>query len=171
LAFLTIVLFFVSLVTAKIVEPTGRISLNAAKIESRDIVDLAKKVQEAHDFVQNRAYSRLSTIAEQIQFLKLQAEKVLADAERDEELHNVPCNFQKVPGSVYYLYLNSNGNRFFSMISPKEWGSLREHEYLGAFRLEADRSWTPEDEFERRAHEFNILKDALHDKHFAAITS
>ena len=159
-------------VSANLVEPTGRLSARAGKVESSDIVSLAKHVQEAHDFVQSRAYSKLSTIAEQIRFLRAQAEKVLMDAERDEDLHNVPCNFKKVPGKVYYLYRQEGGGRFFSMISPQEWGSLSENDFIGAFRLEADRSWTPEEEIVKRTCEYEILKDVLsHKKNFSAITN
>uniref|UniRef100_A0A0N5AGU9 DUF2452 domain-containing protein n=1 Tax=Syphacia muris TaxID=451379 RepID=A0A0N5AGU9_9BILA len=159
-------------VTANLVQPTGTISASASKVESSDIVDLAKKVQEAHDFVQNRAFTRLSAIAEQIKFLRAQAEKALIEAKRDEELHNVACNFQKVPGKIYYLYQQRNGTKFFSMISPEEWGSLNENEFIAAYKLEADRSWTPESEIAKKASEYNNFGDIfLHRKTFSSISS
>lgn len=63
---------------------------------------------------------------------------------RDERLHQeVACNFQKKPGSTYYLYKKPNsGQEYFSMLSPDEWGASLKSEYLGAFRLESDHGFT-----------------------------
>lgn len=63
-----------------------------------------------------------------------QAEEVLLEAERDSDLHNVPCNFQKIPGSVYHLYRRPDGSRFFSIISPIEWGESNRNEHVGTYR-------------------------------------
>uniref|UniRef100_A0A915BWQ5 DUF2452 domain-containing protein n=4 Tax=Parascaris TaxID=6254 RepID=A0A915BWQ5_PARUN len=152
-------------VSVKLVDTNDDVSTRALRIHNpNDIVALAEKVQQAHDFVQAKAINRLSVIAEQMKFLRSQAERVLRDAERDDDLHRVACNFKKVPGSTYYLYRKNNGNRFFSMISPQEWGASRTNEYIGAFRLEADRSWTCEDDFEKRAAEDELLKAVISKK-------
>ncbi|KHN81143.1 Uncharacterized protein C1orf50 -like protein [Toxocara canis] len=160
-------------VSVQLVETGNAASSKALRIRNpNDIVALAEKIQQAHEFVEGRAISRLSTIAEQMKFLHLQAERVLREAERDEDLHRVACNFQKVPGSTYYLYRKPSGNRFFSMISPPEWGDLNKNEYIGAYRLEADRSWTCEEDFEKRATEDELIRAVLSKKQqFAAIAN
>uniref|UniRef100_A0A915ELC5 Uncharacterized protein n=1 Tax=Ditylenchus dipsaci TaxID=166011 RepID=A0A915ELC5_9BILA len=89
---------------------------------------------------------RIPTIFE----TRSQALQVLEKAKRDEDLHNIPCNLQKIPGKIYYLYKKvESGDRYFSMISPEEWGDMGKDKCLGEYRLEADRSWTSEDEMSK----------------------
>lgn len=90
--------------------------------------------------------NKLQVIAEQVRFLQQQARNVLEEAQHNTELHHVACNFVKHPGTTYHLYRRPSGQRYFSMISLKEWGGGCPHEYLGTYRLEADQSWTPEEE-------------------------
>ncbi|MFH4981848.1 hypothetical protein AB6A40_008557 [Gnathostoma spinigerum] len=149
-------------VDVELVEASSDNSVRSQRIhDPTDIVRLAEKVKEADDFVQGRAINRLSVIAEQMKFLRLQAQKVLEEAERDDDLHHVACNLQKVVGSTYYLYRKPSGQRFFSIISPEEWGSCNQNEFLGGFRLEADRSWTPLVECQSRRKELETLKNIL----------
>lgn len=69
---------------------------------------------------------------------------MVAKCKRDERLHHeVACNFQKKPGAIYYLYKKPNTSQeYFSLLSPDEWGVLLKSEYLGAYRLESDHSFT-----------------------------
>jgi hypothetical protein len=61
---------------------------------------------------------------------------------RDEKLHQAACNFQKKPGTTYYLYKKPSGQEYFSMLSPEDWGKSLKSEYLGAYKLECDHSFT-----------------------------
>ena len=63
--------------------------------------------------------NKLQVIVEQIRFLQAQAEKVLGEAKRNNDLHHVTCNCKKIPGNMYYMYERPNGQRYMSMISPK----------------------------------------------------
>ncbi|KAH7714206.1 hypothetical protein AAVH_18463 [Aphelenchoides avenae] len=100
-----------------------------------------------------------------MEFLQKQARKVLEKAQLDEELHNVACNMQKVPGKTYYLYRKPNGHRFFSIISPGEWGASNANGFIAAYRLESDRSWTAQDEVDsadlRRQQWEKLLKSDI----------
>ncbi|KAA0185740.1 hypothetical protein HAZT_HAZT007107, partial [Hyalella azteca] len=98
-------------------------------------------VVQADSFTKATVGSKLQVIAEQVRFLQEQARRVLQEAQHNADLHHVACNFVKQPGATYHLYRRPSGQRYFSMISPKEWGECP-HEYLGAHRLEADQSWT-----------------------------
>ncbi|XP_018010255.1 uncharacterized protein C1orf50 homolog [Hyalella azteca] len=106
-----------------------------------DLVQLAQEIQKADSFTKATVGSKLQVIAEQVRFLQEQARRVLQEAQHNADLHHVACNFVKQPGATYHLYRRPSGQRYFSMISPKEWGECP-HEYLGAHRLEADQSWT-----------------------------
>lgn len=106
---------------------------------------------------------------------------MLEDAQRDEELHSVACNMQKQPGRVYHLYERSDGYRcfqryriqyylllnprfrYFSLLSPDEWGKEEKRkEYVASYRLEPDRSWTPTSEIVKRDIQFRSLDAFLH---------
>lgn len=80
---------------------------------------------------------------EQIQFLQNQAKGILEKAKKEKELHEAPCNILKKPGQNYYYYKRESGQRYLSIMSPSDWGDSCPHEFLGAYRLEYDNSWTP----------------------------
>uniref|UniRef100_A0A8B9M6J7 Chromosome 1 open reading frame 50 n=1 Tax=Accipiter nisus TaxID=211598 RepID=A0A8B9M6J7_9AVES len=125
-----------------------------------DLVALARQVQQADDFIRANACNKLTVIAEQIRYLQEQARKVLDEANRDADLHHVACNLVKKPGNIYYMYRRESGQRYFSILSPKEWGTSP-HEFLGAYKLQHDMSWTPFEDIERRDAEINILDKLL----------
>lgn len=107
------------------------------------LVDLAREVEEADNMLANVAHGKLRIIAEQMRTLREEAERVLEQARRDQELHRARCNFKRQPGRIYHLYRRGNGELYFSMLSPREWGGAPPHPFEGSFRLENDMSWTP----------------------------
>lgn len=126
-----------------------------------DLVSLAAQVQRGDDFVKANACNKLTVIADQIRYLQEQARKVLEDAKRDADLHHAACNIVKKPGNMYYLYQRPSGQKYFSIISPKEWGATCPHQFCGAFKLQHDMSWTPVDEVEKRDAEIAIMDKLL----------
>uniref|UniRef100_A0AC34PZQ8 Uncharacterized protein n=1 Tax=Panagrolaimus sp. JU765 TaxID=591449 RepID=A0AC34PZQ8_9BILA len=76
-----------------------------------------------------------------------QARQVLEKAKKDHDLHNIPCNVQKIPGKIYYLWQKPSGEKFFSLIGPEEWTNTK-NEHLGTYRFEYDRTFTEEKEFD-----------------------
>lgn len=122
-----------------------------------DLVALAEQVQKGDDFVKANAGNKLTVIADQIRYLQEQARKVLVEAKRDADLHHAACNIVKKPGTMYYLYQRPSGQKYFSIISPKEWGPSCPHPYLGAFKLQYDMSWTPIEEVEKRDADIAIM--------------
>lgn len=126
-----------------------------------DLVALAEQVQKADEFIRANATSKLSVIAEQVQYLQEQARKVLEDAHRDADLHHIACNMVKKPGNIYYLYQRESGQRYFSIISPKEWGAGCPHDFLGAYKLQHDLSWTPYEDIEKQEAKISIMDKLL----------
>ena len=114
------------------------------------IEDLAARVKSATAVVNTVTTRRLELIAEQMRALRAQAEAVLADAERDLRLNHARCSFRPKAGQTYHLYRDAQGELFFSMLSPDDWGSRAPDGFEGSFRLEADSSWTPAAEVEAR---------------------
>ncbi|XP_030632768.1 uncharacterized protein C1orf50 homolog [Chanos chanos] len=126
-----------------------------------DLVALAQQVQKGDEFVRANACNKLTVIADQIRYLQEQARKVLEDAKKDADLHHAACNVVKKPGNMYYLYLRESGQRYFSIVSPKEWGSSCPHKFLGAYKLQYDMSWTPFEDVEKRDAEIGIMEKLL----------
>ena len=73
-------------------------------------------------------YSKLELIAKQIQFLKLEAENILQNHDLNSDLSCLKCNFRKVPGNYYYIYLNANNEKLLSLIGPDEWSNY--HKFI-----------------------------------------
>ncbi|XP_029434958.1 uncharacterized protein C1orf50 homolog isoform X2 [Rhinatrema bivittatum] len=126
-----------------------------------DLVALAEQVQKADEFIRANASNRLTVIAEQIRLLQEQARKVLEDAKKDADLHHVACNMVKRPGNIYHLYMRESGQRYFSILSPNDWGPGHPHEFLGSYKLQHDMSWTPHGNIEQRDQEISIIDKVL----------
>jgi len=110
-----------------------------------ELVDLARQISEADAMVNTRVSAKLKVIADQIKSLQLEAQSVLEEARLDQDLHRAECNFKRIPGKIYHLYQKNNGNTYFSMLSPDDWGGSMPHEYINSYRLENDMSWLPLD--------------------------
>lgn len=109
---------------------------------SIDLVDMAREISHADTMLNNRVGAKLKVIADQIKALQAAAHAVLEEAKHDQELHHADCAFKRQPGKVYYLYERADGSRYFSMLSPQDWRGAPPHPFAGAYRLEADLSWT-----------------------------
>lgn len=114
-----------------------------------ELVDLAKEIANADQMLNLQVNNKLSLIADQIKSLQDTARHILETAQRDQTLNQASCNFNKLPGKIYHLYTKNNGNSYLSMLSPNDWGGKAPHDYGGAFRFEADYSWTPESEIQQ----------------------
>ena len=66
-------------------------------------------------------YSKLEMIAKQMDFLKNEALNILSNHDLNDNLKEVKCNFRKVPGTYYYVYLNEQNQKLLSLVSPNEW--------------------------------------------------
>lgn len=107
-----------------------------------DLVDVAREIQKADELIVDVASDKLRLIADQIHALQAQAREILADAQRDAELHRAACNFVKRPGQTYHLYRKADGPLYFSMLSPEDWKGRPPDAFEGSYRLEVDMSWT-----------------------------
>ncbi|OWF35600.1 uncharacterized protein C1orf50 homolog [Mizuhopecten yessoensis] len=126
-----------------------------------DLVELASSIQQADEFVKATAGSKLTVIADQIRYLQEQARKALKEAQRDNIIHHAACNMVKKPGTLYYMYERESGQKYMSILSPEDWGSSCPHEFVGAYKLEFDMSWTPIEEMEKRTEQFALIDRLL----------
>jgi Protein of unknown function (DUF2452) len=126
-----------------------------------DLVDMAREIQAADDMLGAVVGGKLESIARQIRALQAEAAEALRMARRDAQLHRAKCSFKKMPGHTYHLYARDDGELYFSMLSPQEWGGRAPHAYEGSFRLEADLRFTPADEIASREREWAELRPLL----------
>jgi len=155
-------------------KPLGYELVNAYRTNknasSYDLVELAQHIQTANQFTKANVGNKLQVIAEQVRFLQEQARKILEEANESNDLHHVACNFVKKPGAIYHLYVRESKQKFFSMISPAEWGTQCPHEYLGTYRLEYDQSWTPLEKFAQKDEDMAFINKILHNQTNLSIT-
>lgn len=130
---------------------------------SVDLVDLAQQISTADSHINTRVSSKLQVIADQIRYLQDEAREVLESAQRDQELHQAHCNFKRIPGKIYHLYLRGDGTNYFSMLGPDDWGSKPPHQFNGSYRLENDMSWTPADQVDMPDDSRELVRRLLQD--------
>ncbi len=123
--------------------------------------DLAAEAARARSMLNARTGAKLRVIADQIRFLQEEARKVLAEAREEQALTNAQCSFKRIPGKSYHMYRKPDGSRFFSMLSPADWGGEPPHPFLGSYRLEADYSWTPQDKGRDAANTGELVEQLL----------
>lgn len=128
------------------------------------LVDTAREIEQADQWIASTTSARLSAIAEQMQRLREQAEAVLQKAREDAELHRAEARFQRIPGKIYHLYERQDGTRYWSMLSPADWGGTPPHVFVGSYRLEADQSFTRADQIEERDQAERRLEDWVKQK-------
>jgi len=101
------------------------------------LVDRAKEIELAHTALQTFANGKLELILKQIRQLQEEAKLILEETQMSIELHSVKCNFEKKVGNIFHLYEKENGEKYFSLLSPQEWGTPP-HKFLGSYLLRAD---------------------------------
>jgi hypothetical protein len=110
------------------------------------LVDLAREIAQADEMLANRAGVQLKLIADQMKVLQQQAQAILQQTQRDQQLHRARCNFQKKPGQIYHLYHDNRDEPLLSLLSPEDWRGNPPNRFVGSFRLESDSSWTPSEQ-------------------------
>jgi hypothetical protein len=125
------------------------------------LVDVAREIERADQTIASTTGAKLETIAAQMRALRAQAELVLQKASDDAALHRAEARFVRHPGKTYHLYERAEQQRYWSLLSPHDWGEAPPHRYLGSYRLELDQSWTPLEHAEERDRERGPIEDLL----------
>jgi hypothetical protein len=107
------------------------------------LVDAAREIERADQWIASTSNAKLEQIAAQMRALREQAEQVLSEARENASLHRAEARFVRHPGKTYHLYERADGQRYWSLLSPDDWGGASPHTFVGSYRLELDQSWTP----------------------------
>ena len=114
------------------------------------LVDTAKVIEAASSKVALRTNAQLEVIVEQMKALQERAKEIIEQASRDVDLIHAECRFHRVAGRVYHLYERQDGQRYFSMLGPDEFGGAVPAGFVASYRYEHDESWTRLDEMDAR---------------------
>ncbi len=106
------------------------------------VSSLIKELEVANKQISIAVTSKLKFIQSQIEYLQKEAIRIVESAKEDLNLHKIPCSFEKRVGITYYLYERNDESRFFSILSPEDWGYMIPGTFKAAFKLEADMTWT-----------------------------
>jgi enamine deaminase RidA (YjgF/YER057c/UK114 family) len=95
----------------------------------------------AREAMKEQTEEQLSLIFEQMKTLAKQVQDIKKRVYISDLIYGAEIKFTPVIGKVYYLYEAAEGNRYLSLISPKEWGSKMTDKFIAEVRLNADHTW------------------------------
>jgi len=72
-----------------------------------------------------------SSILSVWRFLQGQAKDILTNACQQAELNKAICYVKKKPGNIYYYYQRKSGEKYLTIMSPKDWGDSCPFEFIG----------------------------------------
>lgn len=84
---------------------------------------------------------QLHQIAEQVENLLTQAQRIHDRIDISEKIYLADCGFKPVIGKEYNLYERAEGTWLLSMVAPDEWGKDNPFHYLATVRLLHDHTW------------------------------
>ncbi|MBK9258561.1 MAG: DUF2452 domain-containing protein [Polyangiaceae bacterium] len=147
--------------TRSIPYPTSRL---AARI---DLVDMAQEIEKADQALGLVVGAKLEVIRDQMRALQEEARQLLEEARLSARLQRAKCNFKKIPGKVYHLYRRPDGELYFSMLSPDEWGGSPPHVFEGSYKVEIDLSLRPLGDERSRPDGRTVVSRLLKDESYA----
>ncbi len=84
---------------------------------------------------------QLNQIKEQIELLKMQAEKVLERKRVSMFIYSAKMSFEPLVGHTYFLYESKENAYILSMIAPEDWQKIPFRSFVAKIRLLADHTW------------------------------
>lgn len=115
------------------------ISLNQNKNLDSNTIEIIKS--------NHSQYAQLKLLYFQMKHLESQAKEIIENAEKQNELHQIKKNFRLVSGETYHLYEEKNGDKYFSLLSPKEWNlsknnkKQKQNTYIGSYYYDYDKQF------------------------------
>ena len=95
----------------------------------------------AREAMKEQTEEQMGLIFEQMKTLARQVQDIQKRVHISDLIYNAKIIFTPVVGKIYYLYAENAGQKYLSLISPKEWGQQHEDTYIAEVRLNADHTW------------------------------
>ncbi|MCD4653142.1 DUF2452 domain-containing protein [bacterium] len=127
----------------KLAHPThpGDAPFKALELDIKRLPDKREVVRE----VKSHAARKLELLEEMHKDLIQRARQIVDMAKEDLRLHDIPVHARKVRNKTYYLYHHPDveDGSFFSILEPEDYLKADLNaEFLGAYQLNEDSSWT-----------------------------
>ena len=107
------------------------VDLNSNNLNNQKIIQSVQR--------NSNNYGKLKTLLRQMAFIKNEINEIVNESIESEELDNVDCKFNKIPGKHYHLYRKIENNKlFFSMLEPEIWDYCKNNEYVGKYLFDYD---------------------------------
>lgn len=99
---------------------------------------------------QHATIAKLEILYRQMEFLKSEITRVMAEGEITSLLNKAKIKCLKCPGNTYHLFqkiaeadktINLDDCYYLSKLHPRELGSLTKDNYMGSFLLKDDFTW------------------------------
>lgn len=110
--------------------------INQIRVESASLEDRKNKIQLLKSYIKNISIDSNGSVYAIFNNVDLQS------SQNDDLLNNTPCGCLKTVGNIYYLYQKEDNYKFLSLLSPKDWGDMIPGSLEGAFKLEANMTWS-----------------------------
>ena len=96
----------------------------------------------AREAMKEQTEEQLHIIFEQMKTLAKQVQEIKKRVHISDLIYNAKITFTPVIGKLYYLYEEKeSGERYLSLLSPKDWGEKMPDTFLAEIRLNADHTW------------------------------
>jgi hypothetical protein len=86
-------------------------------------------------------YGKIKVLLKQMESIQNEINNLCLESISCDHLEEIDCNFKKIPGKTYYLYLKPDGHKFFSMIAPNEWNT--KNRFLNEYFYDYDLTFQP----------------------------
>lgn len=95
----------------------------------------------AREVMKEQTEEQLNLIFEQMKTLAKQVQDIQKRVYVSDLIYDVEMKFTPISGKCYFLYEATNGKRYMSLISPKEWGNKLFDKFIAEVKLNADHTW------------------------------
>lgn len=95
----------------------------------------------AREAMKEQTEEQLAIIFEQMKTLAKQVQDIKKRVHISDLIYSAKISFTPVIGKTYSLYESSEGERYLSLISQKEWGDNFTDKFIAEVRLNADHTW------------------------------
>ncbi len=102
--------------------------------------DIRGHVYELDSWKPEQAPQAQKYFVEKYEEIKKEYENFLEDFKWNRIIYESEVMFVPVLGREYFLYKNSDGKRFLSLISPKDWKQSN-LDFIGAFKQDSRQKW------------------------------
>ena len=106
----------------------------------------AFKLNNIVEFKETRSSNALHHLNTRLEEIRKQYDDLVKLAQDTEMVYRSKYNFIPIVGKTYHLYIGFDGNPMLTIVSPAQWSSNRDKDYLGSFLFTTENTWERSDD-------------------------